>query len=253
MVSDIHANMAAFRAVLQDIRDLGVDRVISLGDNVGYGPEPEAVITALAEHDIPSVLGNHERALLNPDFCKGFNPKAREALEINRRILSRESLDRISEFPEFLCFETARFVHGVPPDLVDRYVHKESLNRLALIMDAQAETLSFVGHTHQLAVYGPVPGRIRVEKFQESRVFLAKTGKYIINSGSVGQPRSSHNKATYVIWDVAAQTIEARLVPYDASSTIRLIRERGIPEIYGELLLAGTMASATNPTPNPKT
>lgn len=238
--SDIHSNMDALTAVLAEAMREGVDRIISLGDNIGYGPEPEPVMRALDTHGVESVLGNHELALVNPDFLKGFNPQARKALEINRQELSPASLRKIESLPAFLSIEGARFVHGVPPDLTARYIHKESLTRLGHIMEAQAESLSFVGHTHQLAVYGPGPSGIEKRKLGKSRVSLAKKDKYIINSGSVGQPRSSHNEAVFVIWESRLKTIEARFVPYDAARTIRLIKEKGIPRVYGDLLELGS-------------
>lgn len=236
VVSDIHANMDALAAVMADISRTGAERIVSLGDNIGYGPEPEEVMETLAEHDIPSVMGNHERALADPVFLRGFNPHARKALEINRVLLSGASLERIGALPLFRVIRGARFVHGVPPDLPDQYVHRLSLTRLGHIMDAQAESITFVGHTHRLALYESGSRGLEVKKNPRSRVFLDKSTRYIINSGSVGQPRGRCKEAVYLIWDSEDHWIEPRGVAYDTARTIRLMAACGIPEVYRDLL-----------------
>ncbi|MCG8637994.1 MAG: metallophosphoesterase [Desulfobacterales bacterium] len=247
VLSDIHSNYSALEAVLADIGTLGVDKIISLGDNIGYGPEPEAVIRTLADKDIPSVMGNHEQALLDNDVLNGFNPKAKKALKINKALLSMESMRRISGFTTFILSSNGRFVHGVPPDVISQYVSKQSLTRLGHILDANPEQVVFVGHTHDLAIYESGPNGVVRKKFWQTRVSLAKNFKYIINSGSVGQPRDSHNEATYVIWDSGKGVVESRAVPYDTLRTIRLIKAAGIPDMYAELLKPGNLWCQPNP------
>jgi predicted phosphodiesterase len=239
LLSDIHSNMDAFGAVLEDIAISGIDRVISLGDNIGYGPEPEKVILALKKHGIFSVLGNHERALLNEDFAKPFNPSAKKALLINKKILSKASIDYLSSFPLFLVFNGARFVHGVPPDLVGRYVFKEKEASLIHIMNAIKERICFVGHTHELMIYELGSKGLKKKNFEKTRVSLAKECKYIINIGSVGQPRDSYIEAKYVVWDSLENTIEPRFVPYDIPSVVRKIKKAGIPLQYAVQLEKG--------------
>lgn len=247
VISDIHSNMDGLAAVLEDIAAMAVDRTVSLGDNIGYGPEPEAVIQTLASRNIPSVMGNHEQALMDPEVYRGFNTRARKALKINKALLSMDSMRRIAGFPAFLRRGNCRFVHGVPPDVVSAYVSKQSLTRLGHILDAVSDHVTFVGHTHALALYESGPDGVTCKKIGEKPVSLAKTGKYIINSGSVGQPRDSHNKATYVIWDSGESAVEPRAVPYDTDRTARLIRRAGIPEVYADLLMPGDSGRRTNP------
>ena len=237
VVSDIHANMDALAAVMKDIARTGVDKIVSLGDNIGYGPEPEEVMDTLAAHRVASVMGNHERALADPKFLQGFNPQARKALEINRVLLSDAAVAGITGLPLFRVIQGARFVHGVPPDQPDQYIHKLSLTRLGHIMDAQAESITFVGHTHRLALYESSGGGLQVKKKLSSRVFLDKSARYIINSGSVGQPRGRSKAAVYLIWDSDHHWIEPHRVAYDTARTVRLMDACGIPEVYRDLLL----------------
>ncbi len=247
VLSDIHSNYKALEAVLDDVEALGADRIISLGDNIGYGPEPEAVIRALTENNILSVMGNHEQALLDNDVLNGFNPKAKKALKINKALLSMKSMGMIAGFPTFMNCNNGRFVHGVPPDVISQYVSKQSLTRLGHILDANPEQVVFVGHTHDLAVYEAGPNGVVRKKFWQTRVSLAKNFKYIINSGSVGQPRDSHNEATYVIWDSDKGVVESRAVPYDTLGTIRLMKAAGIPDVYAELLKPGNFWCQSKP------
>ena len=236
VVSDIHSNMEGFAAVLSDARDMKADRVISLGDNIGYGPDPEAVIQTLDRFNIVSVMGNHEQALLDPSAFAGFNPLAQKALKINRARLSIRSIERIKGFKRALVLSGCRFVQGLPPDIITQYVSKEPLKRLARILDRLKERIVFLGHTHKLALYAPAGKTLECKKFWKTRVSLAKESKYIINSGSVGQPRGSHNKATYVIWDSLKDQVESRAVPYDTSRTVARMKRLGIPPVYAQLL-----------------
>ena len=114
--SDTHGNFDAFVEVLKDIDRSAVDEMISLGDNIGYGPEPDRVIKKLKELDIPSVKGNHELAIEDQEYLNWFNPAARKSLIKTRKLLSKTSIEHISHFKPFITSNDCRFVHGFPPD-----------------------------------------------------------------------------------------------------------------------------------------
>ena len=236
VISDIHSNLDAFQAVLDDIAILSIDDIISLGDNIGYGPQPEEVIVNLKRQGISSVLGNHELALLDEDYLRTFNPYARKALAINRKKLSEQALKYISTLPSCLVRYGCRFVHGVPPDTIASYIFNEPDQRLINIMGRLKEQITFVGHTHQLGVYELDQGELKKKKLIKLRVSLAKTGRYIINTGSVGQPRDGYNEAKYVIWDSSRNTVESRFVSYDYHKAVKKIKKAGIPKQYAVLL-----------------
>ena len=126
VVSDIHSNIEAFEAVLADAFALGVDQIVSLGDNIGYGGDPETVVRLMGQHKIESVMGNHELALMDGGYLEKFNPRARKALLINKNLISRESMDQIRLFQPFMVRFGLRFVHGLPPDSVTTYISKVS-------------------------------------------------------------------------------------------------------------------------------
>lgn len=236
VISDIHSNMDALSAVGRDMDQHRVDRIISLGDSIGYGPEPEKVIEWLRRHQVFSVMGNHERALLNDRYLSAFNPGARKALLINREMLSAASLEWIRSLASFYIYRGARFVHGLPPDMVDTYITRESDSRIIHIMTTLKEPLSFVGHTHSLGLYCLEKQGLIKKKFEKTRVFLAKGHRYIISTGSVGQPRDGYNKAKYVIWDSVENHVEPRFVRYDVAAAVKKILAAGIPKRYAAIL-----------------
>jgi len=115
VLSDIHSNLDAFEEVLRDIDTLAITTIYSLGDNIGYGPEPDAVIERLRSLDIPSVLGNHELAVNDPSELDWFNPVARESLRKTVAMLSAEALDQILQFPYCRVHDAYRFVLDFRP------------------------------------------------------------------------------------------------------------------------------------------
>ncbi len=236
VISDIHSNLEAFQAVMDDISKLSIDDTVSLGDNIGYGAQPEEIIENLKHYSITSVLGNHELALMDSDYLKTFSSFAREALKINKKKLSDKALRYIATLQPFLVRYGCRFVHGMPPDIVTRYIFNESKQRIKNIIARLKQKITFVGHTHQLAVYGFDHGVLEKEKLLKCRLSLAKSRKYIINTGSVGQPRDSYDEATYIIWDSDRYTVESRFVSYDYHNAAKKIKKAGIPEQYAEIL-----------------
>ncbi|CCK81876.1 metallophosphoesterase family protein [Desulfobacula toluolica] len=236
VISDVHSNLDAFQAVMADISTQAIDDIISLGDNIGYGAQPEEVIAGLKRHDISSVLGNHELALLDKDYLATFNPYARKALVINQKKLSDPAKYYVSTLKFCLVRYGCRFVHGVPPDNIARYVFHESDKRLIQIMELIKQRIAFVGHTHQLRIYELDRGNLKKKSFMKSTVPLEKNRRYIINSGSVGQPRDGYNEAKYVVWDSVRQSVTSRFVPYDYHAAAKKIKKAGIPGLYADQL-----------------
>ncbi|MCK5310613.1 MAG: metallophosphoesterase family protein [Desulfobacteraceae bacterium] len=240
IISDIHSNFEALESVLKDIKKVAVDEIISLGDNIGYGADPEKVIQTIKQNNIESVLGNHEYACIEDTYLITFNKRAKKALLINKGLLSSESLEYISNLNEFIIRYNCRFVHGLPPDSVTRYVTHESKSDLALRMRSIPEQISFIGHTHHLWLYENCNGQIKITGMDKTKLSLDKNNSYIVNTGSVGQPRGNSINARYVIWDSKERTIEPRSVTYNNKKAARKIIQAGIPEIYSERVEKGT-------------
>lgn len=247
VLSDVHGNLEALRAVLADISAQGAARMLNLGDMVGYGPEPDACVRLLREVGVESILGNHEHGLVEAQARGWFNPQARKALDRTRELLSDEALMYFRTLPRTMEAEGALFVHGCPPGLVSRYLYELDAAALRETFSLYQNRLCFAGHTHELERISLLQckerARITRRVIGKGRHVLNPAGRHIINAGAVGQPRDGNNKAKYLLWQPgiagdAAQPdrIEVRYVPYDIAKTAAAIIEKGLPRVYADRL-----------------
>lgn len=230
IIADIHGNARALDAVLADMAPLRVDRIVSLGDNIGYGPEPEEVVRSLQGYRVQSVMGNHELGLISRGYFNRLHATARQSLVLSRGLLSSASLGWLESLPPVLCRFGARFVHGCPPQSMTVYLHNPTDTRLRRLFASYGERICFAGHTHDFGWYG-----LEGEQMARRQVVLGvqplgSAGRLLLLPGSVGQPRDSLGwQAKYLLWDLEADTIEVRAVDYDVQSTMHLLAERGFP------------------------
>jgi predicted phosphodiesterase len=236
IISDIHGNLEAFEQVLSDIDSTGITEVFNLGDNIGYGPDPDGVIQAVRRRNIPSVLGNHELAVNNPKYLRWFNPVARESLLKTIRLLSDQSIYYVSKQQAFLMAHGCRFVHGFPPKSALLYLFQISDSRKKKALEHMKENICFVGHTHLLELISYDGHHLQYESLKEGVFQLSHKDKYIINIGSVGQPRDGDNRAKYAIWDASRCTIEIKYISYDIGVVVEKIRAAGLPDEHGARL-----------------
>lgn len=237
VISDIHGNLEAFLAVLTDIDHSRIDQVLCLGDNVGYGPDPEAVIQLLRERDIPCTMGNHELGVLDPLQLDWFNPVARRSLLITRKLISFQSLEYIRTLRYSMASAGCLCVHGAPPDSPTTYLFELSQTMLHRLYFEMQQAICFVGHTHDLVMVEIGEQDVASSALFEGTTVLRQDRKYIINVGSVGQPRDGNNNAKYVVWDQLSQVIEVKYIPYDAAVTAEKIIRRGLPAANARRLL----------------
>ena len=237
LLSDIHANLVALEAVLAEIAE--ADEVWDMGDTVGYGPDPAAVLAALAERGARLVAGNHDRAVATGAGIELFNPAARAAALLHREWLTGEERDRLAALPLTFVAEGGFTVcHGSPRDPLWEYI----LNALSarLNFDHFDTPWCFVGHSH-------IQGMFTLHK-ETDRVTLDQTKpdvtielrpKVILNPGSVGQPRDRDPRAAYAIYDTEARTWTARRVEYNIAEVQERIRESGLPEKHAVRIAEG--------------
>jgi predicted phosphodiesterase len=236
IISDVHGNFEAFRQVLQDIDKSRVDAVISLGDNIGYGPEPDRVIQQIQDRNIPTVLGNHELAVNDNEYLHWFNPIARKSLIMTCNLMSEPSLKFVSALQPSISAHGCRFVHGFPPESALIYVFQVSDRHKKQAFETMAERLCFIGHTHTLEIISYDGARLEWNALPEGLTRLTAQNKYIINIGSVGQPRDGSNKSKYVIWDSLEDTIAVRSISYDIAAVVKKIQAAGLPEEHARRL-----------------
>ncbi len=236
VISDIHGNLEAFERVLEDMDTQAPDLVYCLGDSVGYGPEPEAVTELVRARNIPQVCGNHELAMVRSAERIWFNPTAREALERSRKLVSRRSLKYMKTLPLFLDEWGCYFVHGFPPDSPRTYLFERGDDELPETFTFLRGRICFVGHTHELGLVESHAGGIRRTLLTEGVSILRVGNGYIVNVGSVGQPRDGDNRAKYVLYDTERRLLQVRCVPYDIARTAAAIIALGLPEQYARRL-----------------
>jgi predicted phosphodiesterase len=236
IISDVHGNMEAFEQVLADIGRLKVDVVISLGDNIGYGPEPDRVIQSIRQHAISSVQGNHELAIIEPNYLNWFNAAAQQSLKKTLKLLSEPSIEFIAQMNVYLSEYGCRFVHGFPPDSPLTYSFQVSEGKTKNALDELSEGRCFIGHTHTLDVITYDGQKLEYGSLNEGLNILDSHLKYIISVGSVGQPRDGDNRSKYVIWDSSDDTVQVRFVTYDIGAVVKKIHAAGLPQEHAERL-----------------
>lgn len=237
VLADIHANLEALEAVLADLEGRAVDKVVSLGDLIGYGPDPEAVVVRIMELGAVALLGNHEAALISQRDRNWLNFQAKDNNIATEALLSAAGLKYCRSLPRSAVIEGALFVHGYPPDSVLKYLFMQSEDDIFKMLAQQPERRIFVGHTHDLKLITVGGDQIARESLPEGCLQLQAERRYLVNAGSVGQPRDGTSKAKYVIWDSTEDTLEVRAIAYPASLTAEKIIARGFPQAYGTRLL----------------
>jgi diadenosine tetraphosphatase ApaH/serine/threonine PP2A family protein phosphatase len=231
LISDVHANLAAFEAVLEDSEGL-YERVWCLGDMVGYGPDPNECIELLLTFDHLCIAGNHDWAVLGKLDIDDFNPDARFASVWTREQLKDDIRDYLDNLPVALVEEEIyTLVHGSPRHPIWEYILYPAVAQPNF---GQFNTpYCFVGHTHSPAIFTEAEDprtmcEASVPKFNNGPMQLGER-RLIINPGSVGQPRDGDARAAYAILDIEAKTLEHRRIPYPVSITQEKMKEQEFP------------------------
>jgi predicted phosphodiesterase len=236
IISDIHGNLDAFLQVLIDIKESFIDAIFCLGDNIGYGPEPEDVLRVLQQETIVSVLGNHELACIDSSMLHWFNPAASESLKKTIQMLSPDSFKFISGLKKSIVSHGCRFVHGFPPDSPIIYLFQVSKKNICRFMSQMKERICFIGHTHELRIIEFDGERCIPDLLKRGVTQLNEQSRYIVNIGSVGQPRDGDNRAKYVILDTDMDVIDVRFVRYDIEKVVKKIIAAGLPVVHADKL-----------------
>ena len=239
IISDIHGNLEALTAVLERLNScaMSVERIISLGDNIGYGPNPNEVMTLLAREKVASILGNHEMVIKHPRFLNWFNPVARKSVVKTSKDLSLTHVKAIHDLETSMVKENLRFVHGVPPQSPFLYPFQLSDKHLARKISGLPQSICFCGHTHELEMIEcNGQGQLCRRPLPPGGETLNKKYRYLINAGSVGQPREANKDAKLLIYNTKSHTIEVLYVPYRYKVTMQKIIDAGLPESFANKL-----------------
>lgn len=241
VISDIHANLEAFQVVLKDIETLCPDAIICLGDIVGYYPNPNECVEFCREHNISCIRGNHDDAAVGFLDTEDFNPVAKEALHWTSWQLKKENKKWLANLPEHLIFgETLLAVHGSPWHPYAYIFSEQEASKAFIHLESHFSQINvcFFGHTHQRAFYYTSKGTV-TEPIKGYKYILGPQGLYLINPGSIGQPRDGIPGAYYVIYDSLTRELEFRRLEYDFRLTQEKTRAAGLPAMLAERLALG--------------
>lgn len=239
VLSDIHANLEALHSVVDDLSrriPAGLPSIVCLGDMVGYGADPEAVVAMLRSLGVRAVMGNHEMGVAKPGCRRFFNPQARVSVAWTAEKLSSENRAWLGGLPFFLSVSGCRMVHGLPPKHPTKYLHQATDDDLERILRRLPEDVCFVGHTHRLAHISLSAGELTRYPLGEGRLILEPGARHLVNAGAVGQPRDADPRAKYCLYDTRMRTLDVCFVPYDARKAANKILAAGLPSAYARRL-----------------
>ena len=237
IISDIHSNLEALKAVLKDIKKRRIKTIFCLGDLVGYGANPnECIALAMKESDA-TIAGNHDYAAVEQTDIGTFNPVAAEAIKWTRKKLTEESKKMLRGLP--LTFKTCDLllVHGSPtrPEMWQYLFSLEDFHRQ---FGAFTESICFVGHSHiPCGVFQDANSY--TDFIRENPFPILKRRRFIVNAGSVGQPRDLDPRACYAIYDGNKFSIEIIRVEYNIPLAEQKIMMAGLPEVLADRLSLG--------------
>ncbi len=218
IIADIHGNLEAFSAVLEDIeRGGGVDELWCLGDTVGYGPDPHGCIELLRRQRHTCVAGNHDLGAIGGTSAAFFNPDAAAACRWTGEQLSQEDADYLASLPTITEKEGFTLVHGSPREPVWEYVISISIAGESFGFFSSPYCL--VGHSHIPLIFRSEERACTFSRFSPNVKLLLGKIRLIINPGGVGQPRDGDPRASYAVYDQDTGTVRLYRVEYDIKAT----------------------------------
>ena len=235
--SDIHSNATAFKAVLESMRDNGVERKVCLGDIVGYGVDTDECVDLVRENMDFCLIGNHDSVAVKNESSEGFNPYAKQAIEWTQKHLSKESVAYIRSLPYIHEENDICFVHASPLSPAD-WVYVTDLEDALNAFDHFSERYCFVGHTHSPVIIASRPMAIP-KILDEYEYVIANTERLLVNVGSVGQPRDRDPRACWCLLDTETKCVRLIRVEYDIRETQSRMKKQGMPSFLIDRLSVG--------------
>ena len=235
VISDVHANLEAFDAVLADARDNKCTDFVCLGDIVGYNANPRECVARVRELDCPTVKGNHDEQASLVESSRDFNEMAETAIQWTRDHLTDEDKQWLRDLKLQRAVGDFTIVHATL-DAPEQWGYVFNNLDAAASFTYQETAVCFFGHTHVPMAFlrDEVVQRQQFDKLQ-----IAPGKKYFINVGSVGQPRDGDWHAAYCIYDVESNMVEQRRLKYDVAAAQQKIIDAGLPPLLAERLAIG--------------
>jgi len=228
IISDIHSNLEALDIVLNKLKQ--VDKLVCLGDIVGYGPNPNECVEKIRELKIPTVAGNHDKAVTGGLDFSWFNKNAKEAVNWTQREITDQNLEYLKSLPEVLAEDGFEIVHGSLRDPLHEYI--TNIFEAIPTFGKMTKKLCFVGHSHTpifiaLKADGNYDGNALKD---EDEVLIDNYEKVIINVGGVGQPRDRDPRASYGIYDSKTKIFSLHRVEYNIEQVQKKMTAVRLPQ-----------------------
>jgi len=233
--ADIHSNLHALKAVLEDAANQSSTHFVCLGDIVGYNAFPSECLDMVRALDCPVVKGNHDEQAAIQQINDGFNPLAEEAIQFSRDRLSKEDKEWLRSLRLQRQVRDFTIVHATL-DTPHKWGYVFNQLDAAANFSYQNTTVCFIGHTHTPRAYIR-DGNVTSTPLDILTIQQGK--KYLLNVGSVGQPRDGNPMAAYCIYDTNTNEVHLRRVDYDIPAAQKSIREAGLPDRLAERLAVG--------------
>ena len=238
LLSDVHGNLPAFRAVLADAESAGAEQVLCLGDLVGYGAEPDGCVALARERCDVCLAGNHDLVVTGAIDIADFSPTAASAAVWTRENISADSLDYLRGLEPAAPGGEIGLYHASPRDPVWEYVL--STWQAGECMDSMGPRIGAIGHSHVALFFFrgegmPVEGAPAPAGTERD----LSEGKWLLNPGGVGQPRDGDSRAAWLLVDTDAWTASWRRVEYPIDEAAEAIQAAGLPSVLADRLYAG--------------
>lgn len=237
LISDVHGNLEALEMVLRDIEKQGAEKIHFLGDAVGYGCNPNECVKLIDRHCDIRLLGNHDYAAMGLESTENFNQLARASMNWTQTMLKSKSISILADFEMEAVFLDYYLVHSSPTE-PEKWRYILNIDQSRIHFENFSQAFCFVGHSHSPTFFekdreGQITQHFKPEmKFNEGY-------RYIINIGSVGQPRDNDPRACYVIVDTDNKGICYRRIEYDILKTQEKMRKAKLPDFLIERLAVG--------------
>jgi len=241
ILSDIHGNLEAFRRVIEYLNMESIDRYLFLGDIVGYGANPNECIEIIKNnYKYYSVIGNHDAVMVNRHFFSYYNPYAKKCLEWTWEVLSHENKQFLETLPLTTVVDDIQLVHS-SPSTPDSWYYMTEIEDIRENLNFIGNSICFFGHTHRPAfyTYDSTTDVLTLHHPFDTIDVAPDQFQYIINVGSVGQPRDGNPKTSFGIYDTNYQQIKLIRLEYDNRTASKKISDAGLPDIIAQRLLIG--------------
>jgi predicted phosphodiesterase len=233
--SDIHGNFHALQAVLKSIEDEGADLLICCGDIVGYGARPNECVEAVRRLKVPTIAGNHDHAALLLTDISNFNDIAKAAVIWTRDVLTEENAEYLRRLPLTITDNANNvfFVHASPKE-PGQWNYILTMGEARTNFNYFTQQVCFIGHSHQPFIIENDSGNLVCPTKLE--ITIRPGRRYLVNVGSVGQPRDHNWRAAYCLWDLERQHLSIRRVEYDLAGSQNAIIQAGLPRELADRL-----------------